>query len=322
MNTLSNKVAKYEDEIKNDYDKYEINEFAIERIIKNLDNNKSNGNNGISNEQFKYGISWQLTNLLKSIFENMIQFNIMPINFNIGKITPIIKDSEGSHTDINNIRPITISDLISNIFERLLLNEIIKTHKDATKQFGFKQNSSFQHAVFTVRETIITHLATGIPVYACAIDASKAFYKVNRTALFEKLISRTNPQIWRILKNYYDNSSAYVELYDEKSSEFKASIGVKQGGPLSPKLFSIYLENLINELEKEDLILNTDEIRTGAVLFADDIILLCKTKELLNKALAICDEYGKRFEIKYNPEKTKYMVFGTKKQRSERPNII
>jgi hypothetical protein len=96
---------------------------------------------------------------------------------------------------------------------------------------------------------------------------------------------------------------------------------VKQGGPLSPKRFSIYLEDLIDELEKEDLILNVDDLRTGIVLFADDIILLCRSKETLNRALEICDEYGSKLEIKYNPNKTKYKIFGTKKQRSEQPKI-
>jgi RNA-directed DNA polymerase len=202
-----------------------------------------------------------------------------------------------------------------------MLNEINKTHKDAAKQFGFKQNSSCQNAIFTVRETIIHQTGKGKPVYACAIEASKAFDKVNRTALFYKLKNRIKPQIWKLLKNYYDNSTAFVHLNGQQSNMFQTTIGVKQGGPLSPKLFSIYIEDIITELEKEELILNIEQIRTGIVLFADDIIILCKSKECLNRSLQICDEYGTAFEIKYNPDKTKYMIFSTKKQCKENPNI-
>jgi hypothetical protein len=322
MNKLSQIVMNYEIGINNNYDKYEISEFTIERILKELENNKTNGASGTTNEQFKHGLCWQLIILLKNMFEKMIQFNIIPQNFNIGKISPIIKDDNGSEMDLNNVRPITISDTISNIYEKVMLNEINKTHKDATKQFGFKRNSSCQHAIFTVRETIVHHREAGKPVFACAIDASKAFDKVNRVALFQKLISRTHPQIWRILKTYYNDSIAFVDSNGKTSNAFKTTIGVKQGGPLSPKLFSIYIEDLIAELEKENLILKIDNINTGVVLFADDIIILCKSKEDLNKALRICDDYGVKYEIKYNPDKTKYMIFGSKKQQQEESNIV
>jgi hypothetical protein len=57
------------------------------------------------------------------------------------------------------------------------------------------------------------------------------------------------------------------------------------------------MEDLITELKKSNLILNIDDIRTGLVLFADDIIILCKSSEDLNNSLRICDEYGIKCEI-------------------------
>ncbi|RNA10069.1 RNA-directed DNA polymerase from mobile element jockey-like [Brachionus plicatilis] len=84
--------------------------------------------------------------------------------------------------------------------------------------------------------------------------------------MMEKLIGKVEPEIWRILKNYYQNSLVFVQKKDEISSMFKTTVGVKQGGPLSPKLFSIYVEELIEEIMNTNLISEIDGIKTGVLI--------------------------------------------------------
>ncbi|RNA44026.1 hypothetical protein BpHYR1_046229 [Brachionus plicatilis] len=55
---------------------------------------------------------------------------------------------------------------------------------------------------------------------------------------------------------------------------FKTTVGVKQGGPLSPKLFSIYVEELIEERMKTNLISEIDGIKTGVLMYADDLLIM------------------------------------------------
>jgi hypothetical protein len=166
---------------------FEINSAEFEMIIKTLKNNKSVGFAEISNEMVKYG-GLHLTYILKLIIEKIIQFGKVPHFFNVGKIIPIIKDDCLATDDPNNIRPITISDTLANIFEKVALLEIEKTHKEHNLQFGFKKNSSCNHAVFVVKETVNYYGYKNNGVHACAIDASKAFDKINRLALMHKLI--------------------------------------------------------------------------------------------------------------------------------------
>lgn len=54
---------------------------------------------------------------------------------------------------LNNIRSITISDVISNIYVKKVLKEIMKTYAGLDKQLGFKKNSLFSQSIFTVKET-------------------------------------------------------------------------------------------------------------------------------------------------------------------------
>ena len=67
----------------------------------------------------------------------IINENIYPENFNLCEITALIKDPLKSSANINNIRPISVSSYLTNIFEKLILIEIQKRHKGNRKQFGF-----------------------------------------------------------------------------------------------------------------------------------------------------------------------------------------
>ncbi|RMZ94723.1 RNA-directed DNA polymerase from mobile element jockey-like, partial [Brachionus plicatilis] len=253
LKELKLEVLEYEDKIKDYRQPYEISEGEIKSILKCLKNGKGIGFSDISNEMYKYGMSDTLVTIIKLIMEKIIQFGQIPKFFNIGKIIPVIKDETKSCNDLNNIRPITISDVVSNIFEKIMLNEIMKSHDDPERQLGFKKNSSCSHAIFAVKETISYYNKKNKKVYGCAIDASKAFDKINREILFKKL----------------------------KDKHF-----------------------------------------TGVVMYADDILLLTQSLKELQEAINICEKYGIQLEIKFNPEKTQYIVFGGKlKDNEEKPRM-
>ena len=86
-------------------------------------------------------------------------------------------------------------------------------------------------------------------MYMLLLDATKAFDRVQYSKLFKLLIERDIcPLIVRLLLNMYLISSAVVSWNGVKSEQFKICNGVKQGGVLSPLLFSIYINPLIQEL--------------------------------------------------------------------------
>ncbi|RNA45001.1 RNA-directed DNA polymerase from mobile element jockey-like [Brachionus plicatilis] len=113
-------------------------------------------------------------------------------------------------------------------------------------------------------------------------------------------MDKVHPQIWRSLRKYY-LSMALLEKKDETSRLFRTTIDEKQGGPLSHKLFSIYTEDLGRELEKKNI---------GTKIH--DIFLLTETLNELQQAINICEKYGMHQEIKFNPGKTQFIIFGKK----------
>ena len=62
---------------------------------------------------------------------------------------------------------------------------------------------------------------------------------------------------------------------DNKQSDyFKISNGVKQGGGISPLLFSCYIDNLFTHLQHSGLGCHVGCSYAGACGYADDIVLL------------------------------------------------
>ena len=140
-----------------------------------LANGKAIGLRGVSYEMLKYGTTNSFIKFMTKFFNCIISDQIIPDVFNLSILKPIIKSNDKTSNDVNNLRPLAMSDAIANCFERIILNQIKQQHTDHNKQFGFKSNSSCSHAIFTLNQAARHAIHIGKRLYACAIDASKAF---------------------------------------------------------------------------------------------------------------------------------------------------
>ncbi|CAF1065010.1 unnamed protein product [Brachionus calyciflorus] len=217
--TVRNKEGTFQDALNDKYVKEFINKYSNKKFsykidinilnekIQNLHNNKSIGISDISNEMLKYAKCTTLLEHIKTLFETMINNFTMPFIFNTSILKPIVKDQKKNTNDINNLRPVAISDCLSNIFESILLNALQVECKDHPKQFGFKSNSSCNHAIWTLKQAIEICKHSKKRLYVCAIDASRAFDKINRTILWKRLIDKNlSPEIILSLIAYYNDS--------------------------------------------------------------------------------------------------------------------
>ena len=95
---------------------------------------------------------------------------------------------------------------------------------------------------------------------------------------------------------------------NEHSDCFKVSNGVKQGGVISPLLFSCYIDNLFAQLQHSGLDCHSGLSYAGAFGYADDIALLAPSLQCLNGMVSICEKYAGSHSITFNPNKSKYYV--------------
>ena len=88
---------------------------------------------------------------------------------------------------------------------------------------------------------------------------------------------------------------------------------MKQGGVLSPILFSIYMDDLLKELRSTGVGCHVNSIFCGAFSYADDIVLLSPTITCLNKLTGVCQMYSEQHDITFNSNKSQLITFSQNK---------
>ena len=165
-----------------------------------------------------------------------------------------------------------------------------------------------------MKETILNYTENKSGCTIASLDAEKAFDKVWRDGLFFKLMDKLEPAHWVILKKYYDLSKGVITLSDFSLSELiEINCGVKQGGILSPFLFNVYINNLIEECIDARVGALIGNLNVSIIVYADDILLMSPIDSHLRILLNICSNYGNLWRIKFNPLKSNIIEFGPKK---------
>ena len=122
-----------------------------------------------------------------TLFNIMSVHGFVPDSFGVGTIVPIIKNRLSDVTDSSNYRGITLSPLISKLFEHCILDKYNSYMASSDLQFGFKKNLGCNHAVFALRQCVEYFVTCGSSVYMAALDATKAFDRINHIKLFHRL---------------------------------------------------------------------------------------------------------------------------------------
>ena len=175
------------------------------------------------------------------------------------------------------------------------------------------------HCSFVVNEVIQHYTSQGSCVYIALLDATKAFDRIEYATLFKKLVAKgLCPLITRLLVNCYTQQRLRVRWNDSLSPEFSASNGVKQGGVLSPLLFTTYLDELLERLRNTRFGCHINAVYCGSFAYADTI-LLSPTLQGLQRQLDVCERYAHDHNIKFNPSKTKLIECGSPPQTAPPP---
>ena len=142
-------------------------------------------------------------------------------------------------------------------------------------QFAYQEKISTTACSWAVTSVIEHFNNRGTAVYGAAMDMSKAFDMVEWCSLFETPINRNVEYLFlRLLLFIYKNQSCEVKWCGHSSQRFNVSNGVRQGAVSSAFLFSVYIDDLLVQLEKSQLGCYIHGCFYGAFVFADDIFLL------------------------------------------------
>ena len=128
-------------------------------------------------------------------------------------------------------------------------------------------------------------------------------------------------KLWNVLFMPYKSASAHVQYNGYVSDKFLISQGVGQGRVLSAWLFSLYINDLIEQLKSTKCGLALCDMNIPAILLADDTTLLSPSPTGLPKLLDCVQNYAYKWRLKYNGTKSCVMVFSEVKQYNYNSHI-
>jgi RNA-directed DNA polymerase len=182
----------------------------------------------------------------------------------------------GIPTVVDRVIQQAITQVLSPIYEQQF----------SPSSYGFRPKRSAHQALRQCQR----HISEGYK-YAVDMDLEKFFDTVNQSKLVE-VLSRTinDGRVISLIHRYLQAGVIVANKFEQ------TAVGVPQGGPLSPLLSNIMLNELDNELERRG---------HRFVRYADDLLILCKSKRAAARTMESLVGYiEEKLFLKVNREKS------------------
>ena len=161
--------------------------------------------------------------------------------------------------DSSNCRPVSLLPLISQIFEKIVHDQMIDYLAQYNilykYQSGFRTKHSTDLCLSYLNDKILKGFDNGLFTGMILIDLQKAFDTIDHNILLEKLkaVGFCDDTVnW--LHSYLTDRTFLVSIENKYSSISKISCGVPQGSILGPLLFLIYVNDM-KQAVSSDLLL-------------------------------------------------------------------
>ena len=298
--------------------------------IKLLKNNKACGVDNVINEFFKY-CNNDCLELIVDFFNIVLNTGYVPAEWCLGIICPLYKN-KGSVDDPDHYRGITLLSCTCKLFNACLNTRLSKYVDEdilGKEQAGFRKGYSTIDHVFVLHLVIDLYQSVRKRVFCAFIDYQKAFDSVDRSLLWQKLLSyNINGKLLTVIRQMYNRAKSCIKKDNMISEYFLCNIGVRQGDTLSPLLFTLFINdfnqyistayrglNIVQScypsLNDEDIVL----LKLFVLLYADDTIILAENEKELQLALDKVHQYCTMYKLSVNIAKSKIIVFSRGKVR-------
>ena len=264
---------------------------------------------------------------------------------------------KGSQKDPSKYRGISIGSTVCKLIVNIILQRLRPWYERqlTDEQNGFRKSRGTTDGIYTAKRVQQISHKKKQPLFLLFVDLTAAFDHVPRNWLFQSLKlrfpSNQPSRLIEILEHLYKNTTL---TYDDADTTFQTTSGVRQGGPESPFLFTLYADFVmrvfLDRCEKDGSIsffhhkyrLNARTVsreerlamrQNNSKLFgeetlpwcgyADDLILFLLDCRGLQNATTLLDEVFHIFGLTVNELKTETMILNpTQLESSVYPDSI
>jgi len=200
--------------------------------------------------------------------------------------------------DGSGVRKLGIPTVVDRVIQQAIAQQLqlLYEPKFSKGSYGYRPGRSAQQAIRKVK----AYAEEGYG-YAVEIDLSKYFDTLNHELLMNLLRRQIrDTRVTELIKKYLKSGVM------EDGVVVKTEEGSPQGGPLSPLLANIYLNEFDQEMESRGV---------KVIRYADDIVVLAKSKRAAMRLLESCRAHlENKLQLKLNTQKSKVVSVVARKQ--------
>ena len=243
---------------------------------------KTPGPDGLPAEFYKVFFD-SLKHNLVLIFNEIAAKGVMPTSMN--EAVTVLLSKDGDRLEPSNKRPISLlnSDykLLAKVLNEVHFERVLKENISSEQTCAVRGRSI--HDALILTRDVIEYSKKRVGGCLISLDQKKAFDMVNHEFLF-KILRRmgVNTKLISIIQAMYKSISTRVQINGHLTEKVNIKRGVRQGCPLSPTLYVIYVQATIDYL-KSDYGIEGLKLPLGKVVkvsaYADDLLLFCQQWE-------------------------------------------
>ena len=252
-----------------------------------------------------------LTPYLLPLYSASLRLHHIPPTWKVANVIAVPK-ANGDLSSVTGYRPISLLCCVAKVLETIITARLT-FHLESkglltSTQYGFRKRHNTEQALWQLISDASKNLQAGKRTVTLSLDIKSAYDRVWHPGLLRKLADfDIHPDLLGWIASFLENRVAHT-LVGSVEVVRPLLMGVPQGSPLSPILFLIYIQDLLDRL--------TGVPGAKVQAFADDLIAWwtlnrgCFGTAIASDLRRILEDWETKWKMEFSPPKCKLLVIG------------
>ena len=252
-----------------------------------------------------------LTPYLLPLYSASLRLHHIPPTWKVANVIAVPK-ANGDLSSVTGYRPISLLCCVAKVLETIITARLT-FHMESkglltSTQYGFRKRHNTEQALWQLISDASTNLQVGKRTVTLSLEIQSAYDRVWHPGLLQKLADfDIQPDLLGWIASFLENRAAHT-LVGSAEVVRPLLMGVPQGSPLSPILFLICIQDLLDRL--------TGVPGAKVQAFADDIIAWwtlnrgCFGTAIASDLRRILEDWETKWKMEFSPPKCKLLVIG------------